>query len=333
MKKFKFDFSKREDMGFSFPLFLDAFSETFNKSSYNHFEKFAKENSNFRKWMVYSDYVLGDKRKPNDVLTFSFVPYMTDFDTFKKEVNTLSKRDIKDSKNINQNFLSFINELPIFSISIILNKNRKLCFVNEPQTLTTKNNMAIKQLKHWCRTTPEAKNNYKKTIGKLKLLNTEINRKGGNLKIIRNIEIIAAIVSYLIFEFSRIVRPDTIGWFSDRDDILNFKSSKMSSPIIYDLVHTYYYLLCQSDGFNDPHNPVLGIPEKSGKLWYDEFLRIPDCICGTIADYNIEKNEFSHNKFLDVLYELVASNEKHLLFKIDLSPVEFAAASLPIVRC
>ena len=277
-------------MGFAVHHFLIAFNQTFYKSGYESFENFFLKNKNIKKWMVFSDYVFDNKNKQNDVVTFTIAPFPSDFNLISEHINKLSFKDIKKLKRVNDDFLEFIDKSQVFNISIILSKKRKLCYMNEKDLLITKFDMAIKQLDHWCITTPQAKNNYIKLKSKLAELIRLLNGQGVNFKAIRDIEVISSLAAYLMFEVTKVIEIDKIGWFSDRDSILSYKAAKFKSPVIYDLVSKLYYLFCTTENIDTEDKLLFGVPEENGKVWYDSFIRIPDLICATLADYDIKKN-------------------------------------------
>jgi hypothetical protein len=181
--------------------------------------------------------------------------------------------------------------------------------------------MMIKQLQHWCLTTPEAKFHYMDFIKKLEVLREVVVNPGANMKVIRDIEILATMAAYLMFEVSKLIDVQTIGWFSDRDSILSYKAGKFRSPVIFDIVHHLYYLFCNDEGIESKGKLVLGVPESGadGKVWYDSFNRIPDVIAGTLADYDYKKNKCSHKKFIPVVKDVFTSSKRNLFFDLDLS--------------
>lgn len=72
-------------------------------------EDFLKRASFSPKWMLYSDYCLDDKNKPNDVLTFVLIPFINEakYQELEKKINETQPVDIKHTKNINKEFMSY----------------------------------------------------------------------------------------------------------------------------------------------------------------------------------------------------------------------------------
>lgn len=321
------------EYGFGVHWFLESFNETFYKSARDSFTAYFKEYANVKKWMVFSDYVLHDKNKANDVMVFSIVPYTYDFNEFSDLLNDLSPRDLKKSRSVSPNFIKFLSSGPVLNIGVVLNKKRRL-HSDEKRYYEVKFEMMVKQLEHWCRTTPEASEHYNDLISKLEVLRNSVISPGANMKVIRDIEVLATLAAYIMFEISKLTDVQRIGWFSDRDSMLSFKAAKLKSPFILDMVHHLYYLFCESEGIDSKGKLVLGVPRNGsdGTVWYDSFNRIPDVLAGTLADYHYEKNRNSHGKYIPVVEEVLTSRERNLFFLLKLSKEKYLVSRLEFSR-
>jgi len=315
------------EYGFSIHYFLAAFNDTFYKSSYKDFKKFFLDNKDVKKWMICSDYAIGDKNKKNDIVTFTFYPYIVDYQVLQRAIKVLAPKDLKNTKTINEDFLSFIKEAPILNISVALSRKRKLDYINnERDSFEISIDMLIKQLQYWIISTPENSAYYEGLIKKMNELKRLVKSPSTNLKIIRDIEIISQLVAYLCLEINLIIDVELLGWFSDRDKLLEYKKVKFKSPIIFDFIGNLYHVLCEnhSDKIKSKAELIYGVPEQDGTLWYDELNKIPDYICGTLADYDSQKNKISHEKFNTILTNFFMNNPKNLIFKLDFSKKEFS---------
>ncbi len=310
---------------------LCHFDETFNKSSHVLFLDFFKKNKGISKWMIFSDYALNDKNKPNDVITFSILPYAASFTELGKLIDKLSIKDIKDLKNANPEFLSFINESEIMNISIIMDKNMKLDPFNEREALKTCYKTALNQVGYWIENEGK-KENYIRLQKAYSTLLEEVSKPGANLRNIRNIEIVSNLTAYIAFQVCKSTDVKTIGWFSDRDSILNYKIAKFSRPVIFDLAHNLFHNLMSSNGSDYAENFVFGLPENTGNVWYDSFNRIPDLIAATLADYDYENNLSSHNKFIPAIENILTNRKKCLIYKIHTLTDGLQAGYLPFFR-
>ncbi|ECD7125800.1 hypothetical protein E4A03_19980, partial [Salmonella enterica subsp. enterica serovar Newport] len=276
--------------GFVLHNFLVAFDSTFNLSNHIKIENFFQKNKHIAKWMIFSDYVLHDKNKPNDVITFSIFPYTENFFELGKKIDLLSFKDTKKLKRINKEFISFINTSEILNLSILLSKERKLDPLNEREMLKTRYKMAINQINVWIENQGEIKH-FRQLINNLKLILDELDKPGANLKAIRDIEIVSSLTAYIAFQISQEIKIDIIGWFSDRDAMLSYKIAKFSKPMIYDLAFNTYNNLMYNINEEYQEKFVFGLPETEGRVWYDSYNRVPDLIAATLADYNYEEDK------------------------------------------
>ena len=311
--------------------FLTHFDETFNKYSHALFSDFFRKNSAVSKWMIFSDYALNDKNKPNDVITFSILPYVSDFEKLGEHIKKLSFKDIKSLKRVNPEFLKFINESEILNISVILDKNMVLDPFNEREALKTCYKTALNQVDHWIENEGQ-KENYLRLKKAYNIMLGEVSSKGVNLRNIRNIEIVSNLIAYITFQVCLSSKVDIIGWFSDRDSMLTHKNGKFSMPVIFDLAYNLFHVLMSSKEEDYVEKFVFGLPEQTGNLWYDSFNRIPDLIAGTLADFDYKNNCCSHDKFIPVIDNVITNKEKNIIYKVSTLENGFQAGYLPFTR-
>lgn len=311
--------------------FLCHFDETFNKSSHTLFTDFFRKNENVSKWMIFSDYALNDKNKPNDVITFSILPYVGNFDKLENQIKKLSFKDVKNLKRVNAEFLEFINESEILNISVVLDKNMILDPFNEREMLKKCYKTALNQVDYWIENEGQ-KEDYLRLKKAYKIMIDEVSRRGVNLRNIRNIEIVSNLIAYIAFQVCLSSKVDIVGWFSDRDSMLNHKSGKFSVPVIFDLAYNLFHVLMSSKDENYVEKFVFGLPEKTGNLWYDSFNRIPDLIAATLADFDYQNNFCSHEKFIPVIENVITNKEKNIIYKISTLEGGFQAGYLDFTR-
>ena len=98
-------------------------------------------------------------------------------------------------------------------------------------------------------------------------------------------------------------------WCSDRDNILNYLKKSILQPFVFDMIQTDVYRL------NPKNRYHLDFLRKTS-IDFDELVRIPDYIAGTISDLNLEKVSVSHEKFLPILYSFLTNPNKSLVLSL-----------------
>jgi len=300
--------------------YLQVFDETFQRDASSIFSSFFSEFSQAKDWMLYSDYCIGDKNKNSDVITFTFAPYAHGFIEYEELVEKYSFKDIKHLKKVNIEFLHLIKNSPVLSISIMLNKDRKIYYdEKEKDSLLQAFDGIHEMIDYWKKNEPESPEKYKSAAQDIIFIRRELKNNKINIKLMRDIYITASIAAYLMFEVNKTIPVGIMGWFSDRDSLLSYKSAQLEKPIIFRLTHIMYHILCEKKQIPSNGNPIFFIPEEKGKVSYDAMLRIPDIICATLADYNFSTKEFSHEKYYPILENLFKSNKKIIVIDLKLT--------------
>lgn len=269
-------------------------------------QDFLKRASFSPKWMLYSDYCLDDKNKPNDVLTFVLMPFFNEatYQELKKKINEMQPVDIKHTKNINDEFMSYIKTQAVFCFSFILNDRQQLFGTDETEQIKTVEKLLANLKETFARWRDNAgsqqmRDYYTDCVIKIKKQQREIFLKK---KVTNHIDVllITLLASYYTASILKNLPVLHIfGWFPDRDKT-NETCDGLAVPIFNALQYGYMdarqYLFCAAK------------PDSSVVPFYDDENRIADIICGTLADYNIKENLISKEKFDEVLQGLMADN-------------------------
>ena len=268
--------------------------------------KFLKRASYSPKWMLYSDYCLDDKNKPNDVLSFVLIPFISEekYHELEQKIKETQPVDIKHTRSISWEFMDYIKTQPVFSFSFIVNDRQLLFGSDEAEQLKTVENILNGWKTGFIRWRDNADNDqqregYKDTIAKINKQLREIFLKK-KVKDQMDMLLITILASYYTASILKHL-PDIqlFGWFPDRDKT-NETCEGLAVPIFNALQYEYLgarqYQFCAAK------------PDSQTVPFYDNENRIADVICGTLADYNLEKNEISKDKFDEVLQGLMADN-------------------------
>lgn len=295
---------------------LAVIDQTINKSTINDFREYLSNLPNYSKWMICSDYCIDDKNKPNDTATFTVMPYYDYLKDIQATILDAAPKDIKNTRSIKQDFINYHKSGYIFHFAFIFGKRGEhvLRDLTKEEMLSGLKEV-IKNLEKWKINTPSNKEYFQKTITKAKALIQEINKKSFNLKLLKKIMITNLLAAYIAYLICRETKVEMIGWFSDRDEIIN-----TFQGIVFDLFHMNHYGLCQRGNINDSKiKLVIGDPtqnDSNNKMWYDELNRLPDFITGTLSDYDFANNVVSKDKFVTMLEGCIADNDKISILKL-----------------
>lgn len=266
-------------------------------------------------WFIFSDYCLDDRNKPNNVVTFSLVALKSaeEFLSIKKILNTLQPTDLKKSKIINPAFLNFISLLPVFNISFILPDNRnyiKAFNFKEIEYLRMRY-LSLENYYKRMQAFPLNNLDFSSYIKDFKFIQNKFKSKSISLGIFRDIEIINCIVSSLCIVISKNLKLNNkkFIWVSDRDSILTFEKSNLSYPLIFSMINASFKSFIRTENTISFFNHTDGIDPE-----FDCFNRIPDIVCGTLAEMDIET--VSREKYISVIKNYLTKHEVNHIAKL-----------------
>lgn len=275
---------------------------------------FRHRNSGNDKWLLFSDYCLDDKNKANDVMTFVLMPFESEekFLEMQKQIKTLQPSDIKKTDTVNKDFLLYLKNESVLTFSFVFN-DRKY-FFGESQSQRVQNIKDTLQIirdcyEGWKITTDnnEIQEYYDDAIKKFNRELTQLNGKNPNIKLLNDILITAFLGAYVSVKVLEKLPIEIFGWFSDRDKVISGKDN-----IIVPIFNFYQHNMLSGHQFQF----CTFTPNDRVKPFYDDFNRIADVVVGTIADYNIEEDYITADKFNTVLVDFLADNKQALTFRI-----------------
>lgn len=269
-------------------------------------QEFLKRASYSPKWMLYSDYCLDDKNKPNDVLSFALVPFISEekYQELEQKIKETQPVDIKHIRSISSEFMDYIKTQAVFSFSFIVNERQLLFGTDEAEQVKTVQSIFEGWKAGFAKWRDNAENEqqrdgYKDTITKINKQLREIflKKKVKDQIDVLLITILAAYYTASILK--QLPNIQIFGWFPDRDKT-NETCEGLAVPIFNALQYEYMgarqYQFCAAK------------PDSQTVPFYDNENRIADVICGTLADYNLQENLISKDKFDEVLKGLMADN-------------------------
>lgn len=288
------------------------------------------KNSNCSKWLMYSDYCLDDKTKANDVMTFVLMPFLgeTKYIEMQQKIHGMQPFDIKRTNTINKAFLSYLKSENVLTFSFVFDDRKHFfapsygqCLQGIKETLQT----IGKCYEGWKITADEEaiKKDYDKVVKVINRQLASLDGKNPKIKLFNDILITAFLGAYVSVKVLEKMPIEIFGWFSDRDKIISGKNN-----IIVPIFNFFQHNMLGGCQFQF----CTFTADDTKKPFFDDFNRIADLVTGAIADYNMEKDYITADKFNTVLMDFLADNDKALIFRIHKTGDEYRVGQIIMRR-
>jgi hypothetical protein len=296
--------------------------EVIGKSTINDMVKWFEKLPTKAAWYVISDYCFGDKDKKNDTVSFSILLNHGKLINVKEYINAFAPKDIKNVRNVSQGFLQYINSPVIFNITFIIDRNTK--FLKEYATVGNMRSFLppfrdfVNMIK--ANSPVNVSSYFDSVVQRIDLFEKDFSSKNFNAKLSRQIYFVSAFVSLMFYYLTIVKNPSHIAWVSDRDALIE-RYDEFAFDLAYFMFLGEYSNVFVNGSkstpllFNEP-NIIFLKPDKSGKNDYDELVRIPDYLAGTLADLKMDDVSFSKDKYYTVLYESIANSPNHAILHV-----------------
>ncbi len=299
----------------------NVLNNTFFKSSLKDLQVYLKKFSWCKTWWIASDYCLDDKQKANDVIAISIMPYINTPDSICNYIQKHISCDIKHSKIIPHEAIDFLrNNDFIFNIAFIIDK-KKHVFSSPDHTRLENIRACLAKTIQELKSQPdyiEELRNFKKFEQKAKSSNF-------NVKLFENTYLISYLIAYISNILVLSAGATKLCWFSDRDAIIDMKPN--ITPLLYTL-NVYGLLNKNKYPFNCLNEFLLAMAKESNdNLWFDEIVRIPDYVAGTLASWNIKINRVDKAKHKKMLEGVFSDNFRIAIINISISKDSLIQAS------
>jgi len=283
-----------------------------------------------KKWMIFSDYVLDDDTKPNDVFAFTVFPYFVHFDDLKGAFATAAPRDIKKTREVTAEMIRAMRSEWLFNWAFVFSGRYRLFgsnAVDERKNLVSGLDVASRMVKDWQSNVQNPPSSWKHFLEKLEAMKQELQKNSPNMKLMRSICLTAIFGGYIMYLVIKHAQPEIVGWFSDRDNILSY-----CDGIVFDLLGSNQHGLCERDGISRSAKIIIATPDAQGPNWYDEMLRVPDYLAGTLADWNRSTNDISKEKFVKIVEDVLADNRNLSIFEFKLNAAQWTCGRVAIEK-
>jgi hypothetical protein len=254
-------------------------------------------------WNIVSDYCIGDRNKKNDAIAFSIVANHDRMENIREYIAAVAPRDIKSSRQIPLGLMQYLRCPVAFSVTYIVPRDSALLrdyisvenmreFPPDIETFLRSVQVA----------SPVTSEYFDAVYARFQRFTRDIREnKQFNARLARQVHLVAGFASSVFKHLAVAKKPAYIRWISDRDAILD-----RYDALVYDFAYIYFLLqygqtldFGNLDTTSMVEKPrfILELPEKSGRHRFDELVRLPDYLAGTMADLDVENIAFTHKKF------------------------------------
>ncbi len=166
--------------------------------------EYQRKNSNYSKWLMYSDYCLDDKTKANDVMTFVLMPFVNEAKhvEMQQKIHDMQPLDIKKTNTVNKSFLSYLKDESILIFSFVFD-DRKHFFAPVIQSMFAVCQKTLEPISKcyegWKITADneDILKQYDKIVKKINQQLVSLSGKKPNIKLINDILITAFLGAYV----------------------------------------------------------------------------------------------------------------------------------------
>jgi hypothetical protein len=282
-------------------LLFSAVRDSIAKNVEATFRRFVTH-TNATAWIIAADFAISGRERVNDAFAFSVIPYDDDLLRICSEIREASPLDLKKIRTVDDRMLALLADRRRFHFCFIPNRERHALFSlpDAREVLAS----AVQDAERW---KPSAHRD--EYIKKIRSIKQKANSNNFNNRLLHDTVIMATLSSIIAFYIAKHSNPRNISWFIDRDSMTGaFAGWAM------DAMSRNFITLCEAEGVASRH-VVLATATAPDTLpgepaWYDEFVRLPDFIAGTMARWDIPLNGFRSpaNKFVQIAERVVSEN-------------------------
>lgn len=295
--------------------------KTFEKSALADFTAWLSPLPKDAAWYVISDYCFQDKLKQSDVASFTILLNHDKHENIARYIGAIAPKDIKSTRTVSTEFLRYLNSPVMFHITFVVDRS-----CNMLREYATKENMKmfLPGFEDYVRRIDSASSfevGYVASVLKrARSFNASFEAKSVNVSLSRQVYLVATFASLVFHYLNQLKSPSHIAWVSDRDALVD-----RCDGFVFDLA--YFMFLSEYEGvvsaqadraqhLIDKPQFIFKLPEKGEPNLYDHFIRIPDYLAGTLADFEINSRAFSKEKFYTVCDNSLIDSPNHAILQL-----------------
>lgn len=289
--------------------------ETSVRTVHKDFNDWFQAIPNSAAWYIVSDYSLGNPNKQNDAFAFAILLNHDTVANISKYISEVAPRDLKSSRSPSAGLTSYLTCPVSFSLNFVVERQSQYLrdYILEEETrvfLADARELSM----HWSKNVPANSAYWKAVEGRLEQMELEMRRRSRPQSLIRRIMLTAVFGATTLMLIHRQKLPQAIRWISDRDAIFD-----RHDGLAFDLAFILFTLMrSQEDLQQQSDHPMItfGLPGMDGEHMYDELIRLPDYLAGTLADIKLPQMMFSHRKFPPVFNSVFVNSPNNAVIEL-----------------
>ncbi|MGT2456536.1 hypothetical protein ACU4GI_26395 [Cupriavidus basilensis] len=304
------------------PVLIDA-----TKTLQRQMEQWFTAYSSGMPWTVVSDYCIGDDNKKNDVFSFVVIANHDKTANICEYIAAVAPRDIKNTSQVPLGLVQYLTcPHPItFSVSFVINREsallREYLRVEHMASFIPDACEFVESLRKNSQVSPSVDPAYfDDVLRRLGAFEKDLARKQLNAKLSRQIHLASAFAATVFHLVSQSTQAGYLRWISDRDALI-----ERHDTVVYDLSYLYFLLMAsrrqglgpdaQGNLILDVPKTIFEIPEREGKHRFDELIRLPDYLAGTLADIGPDM-AYSREKFGVMLHSVFVDSPNNWVVQL-----------------
>ena len=289
----------------------DALFEAFDTIAAT-FKAWMQEHKEWQ-WIISADYALRDPSRPGDCFAFTVMPYDKPLSAFEAEVNGTRLRDIKDSRELSDDQVSWLRDKRHFHFVFPINRDRKFFFEQGRLPREVAHECAKVIRDHFV-----AAGRHPDQLKRVNSLVEMTKSNGFNVGLYTDVTLLSLLFPLVTLLIRREQPSSRVFWFSDRDSMTTW-----GEGVLWDLAMENLVGLSERFGLEYRGAPIIGTPDTSGGaevMWFDHYIRSADWLAGSMAAWDREKNEWPDKaKYDRMIRDVIAESENAVFLPVSLS--------------
>lgn len=260
-------------------------------------------------WTIVSDYCVNDRSKRADVFSFVVIANHDTTANICEYIRAVAPSDLKKTNHVPIGLVQYLTcQVPVtFSVSFVIDREaallRNYLRLEHMASFIPDVREFVEMLRKHAPVDPTY---FDDVLPRFDAYGKDLARKQVSENLARQIHLASAFAATIFHSVSTATQAAHLRWISDRDALL-----ERHDGVVYDLAFLYSILMAARETSATPdaegrlllQNPTIQfeLPEKTGKHRFDELIRLPDYLAGTLADVDTTTMSWSKEKFGQVL--------------------------------